>query len=87
MSLDLFIHTPLINLEDRELCNFPNRSLSTSKLGSIIGVPLISGGGSRPYTAPKGVVLVAKWKDVLYQYFDHGRNLAQDRGIGATKAT
>ena len=22
MLLDLFIHTPLINLEDRELCNF-----------------------------------------------------------------
>ena len=22
MSLDLFIHTPLINLEDKELCNF-----------------------------------------------------------------
>ena len=24
MSLDLFILTPLINLEDRELCIFPN---------------------------------------------------------------
>ena len=24
MSLDLFILTPLINLEDRELCYFPN---------------------------------------------------------------
>ena len=24
VSLDLFIHTPLINLEDRELCNFTN---------------------------------------------------------------
>ena len=23
MSLDLFILTPLINLEDKELCNFP----------------------------------------------------------------
>ena len=27
MSLDLFIHTPLINLEDRELCIFPNTPL------------------------------------------------------------
>ena len=27
MSLDLFIHTPLINLEDRELCYFPNTKL------------------------------------------------------------
>ena len=25
MTLDLFIHTPLINLEDRELCYFPNK--------------------------------------------------------------
>ena len=25
VSLDLFIHTPLINLEDRELCYFPNK--------------------------------------------------------------
>ena len=24
VSLDLFILTPLINLEDRELCNFPD---------------------------------------------------------------
>ena len=28
MSLDLFIHTPLINLEDRELCcNFPTTGI------------------------------------------------------------
>ena len=27
MSLDLFIHTPFINLEDRELCYFPNTKL------------------------------------------------------------
>ena len=27
MSLDLFILTPLINLEDRELCYFPNNRL------------------------------------------------------------
>ena len=27
MSLDLFIHPPLINLEDRELCYFPNNEL------------------------------------------------------------
>ena len=32
MSLDLFIHIPLINLEDKELCNFPN----TSKM---VGMP------------------------------------------------
>ena len=27
MSLDLFIHTPLINLKDRELCNFPTTGI------------------------------------------------------------
>ena len=46
MSLDLFIHTPLINLEDRELCNFPtlislkdkkHESKTRSKRGRLIG--------------------------------------------------
>ena len=27
VSLDLFIHTPLINLEDRKLCNFPTTGI------------------------------------------------------------
>ena len=30
MSLDLFILTPLINLEDRDLCNFPTTGIRAS---------------------------------------------------------
>ena len=32
VSLDLLIHTPLINLVDRELCYFPNRSVATESI-------------------------------------------------------
>ena len=33
MSLDLFIHTPLINLEDMELCNFPTTDIRSLVIG------------------------------------------------------
>ena len=36
MSLDLFIHTPLINLEDRELCNFPTTGIKALVIGTRI---------------------------------------------------
>ena len=36
MSLDLFILTPLINLEDRELCNFPTTGIRALVMGTRI---------------------------------------------------
>ena len=36
MSLDLFIHTPLVNLEDRELCNFPTTGIRALVIGTRI---------------------------------------------------
>ena len=36
MSLDLFIHTPLINLEDRELCIFPTTGIRALVIGTRI---------------------------------------------------
>ena len=36
MSLDLFILTTLINLEDRELCNFPTTGIRALVLGTRI---------------------------------------------------
>ena len=37
MSLDLFILTPLINLEDRELCKFPQQGDKGITIGNVIG--------------------------------------------------
>ena len=36
MLLDLFIHTPLINLEDRELCIFPTTGIRALVIGTRI---------------------------------------------------
>ena len=36
MSLDLFIHTPLINLEDRELLFFPRAGIRAFVIGTRI---------------------------------------------------
>ena len=36
MSLDLFIHTPLINLEDRELLFFPTTGIRALVIGTRI---------------------------------------------------
>ena len=60
-------------------------NLSTAEFGRALGIPLIRGGGSLPYTIRKGVVLVADWKEVLYQYSAHGRNLAHVGGLELAK--
>ena len=39
MSLDLFILTPIINLEGRELCNFPNRECIFAFSNHVITSP------------------------------------------------
>ena len=36
MLLDLLIHTPLINLVDRELCNFPTTGIRALVIGTGI---------------------------------------------------
>ena len=56
MSLDLLIHTPFINLVDRELCYFPNRakvSVQDSDLTQII-VPYNEGCGCFRESNPVG---------------------------------
>jgi len=42
-------------------------------------------GGGRPYKASKGVILIAVWKDVLYQYSAKWRNLNHWRGSSLQK--